>query len=220
MSHLCQLPPNPWRNIPGIPPALAPGSDTIPRHGRSRIHIANHRDLRGNREAINEVFNLVRDFFNTTPLFITEIQHWRNVLVIVLENDAGPTVDVLRQVPASVGQCMCLYIFEAEMARPTFLAHFTNPPVEVVLDMNHGIPSTIRLWTGRPIPQYVWISCRWDYADNGGRLEHLENGICDPPVWSANEAGTFVFFPTAGPFVNWGLTISMDDVHEVERSLV
>lgn len=89
----------------------------IRRRSRSRIAVSDSLDLRDNEAAVGLLFDLVRDFFATTNISVTEIQSWGHIVIIVLENEADED-EILGAVPKSVAQCNCFYLFESEMARP------------------------------------------------------------------------------------------------------
>lgn len=135
--HLDNLPAKPWpKKIAGVPCYLTSDPDDqgpiipIRRRGRSQITVSNHLDLRDNEAAVGLVFDLVRDFFARTDIPITEIQFWRHLIIIVLENDTGG-VDILSSVPRSVAHCNCFYLFESDMARPRILSALRHKPASL-----------------------------------------------------------------------------------------
>ncbi|WEW59176.1 hypothetical protein PRK78_004645 [Emydomyces testavorans] len=115
------LPPKPWpRTIAGVPAyfttdqadegPIAP----IKRFGSSRIRLHGDLDCRHDPAQRRQVFELIRRYFSEVSIEITEIQYWRNFVVVVLENDETD----LTAVPRAVASCPCYYLFESEMGRP------------------------------------------------------------------------------------------------------
>ncbi|KAL2825017.1 hypothetical protein BDW59DRAFT_172526 [Aspergillus cavernicola] len=94
----------------------------VRRRSFSRIHLADDLDLRDAESEVDRVFKIVRDFFETSLIEITEIQIWGHVVVIVLLSD---NPDALNNVPRSVASCKCFYLLESEMSRPQQLPAFS-----------------------------------------------------------------------------------------------
>jgi len=106
-------------------------SPPIKRSSKSNIRISRDFDGRNLEEKVDDVFELIVEFFTKANIPITEMQYWNNFLVIVLEDRETN----LNNVPRSVACCPCYYLFEDEMGRPRdFPARRINEPTRDVVD--------------------------------------------------------------------------------------
>ncbi|KAJ0415689.1 hypothetical protein BJY00DRAFT_326822 [Aspergillus carlsbadensis] len=128
VCHFRQLPPKPWpQRVAGVPcyltdhdNDLGPFVSLIRRRDFSRIQLSQHLDLRDNEAAVDLVLDLVRDFFMQRAIPVTEIQFWSRLLIIVLEGGNDESFFRHGRLPQSVAQCNCFYLFDEEMARPSW----------------------------------------------------------------------------------------------------
>jgi hypothetical protein len=114
--YLPSLPLKPWpRKVAGVPCFLTTNPNNqgsvipIERPSRSRIMVSSDLNFRDNEDAKDELYKLIREFFEQSSISITEIQYWGSVVVIVLECDDE---SVLSAVPRFVARCPCFYLFE------------------------------------------------------------------------------------------------------------
>lgn len=115
------LPPKPWpRTIAGVPayftndPEDEGPSAPIKRFSSSCFSLHNDLDYRYNPAKKRPLFELVKKYFVAVArIKITDVQNWRNVVVIVLENDDTD----MTVVPTAMASCPCNYLFESEMGR-------------------------------------------------------------------------------------------------------
>lgn len=85
---------------------------------RSRITLGDGLYLRDAEHLVDQVFDILRKFFDQSLVQVTEIQYWRSVIIIVL---VSAEHEVLENVPKSVGGCPCFYLEESDMGRPAEL---------------------------------------------------------------------------------------------------
>ncbi|KAL3482733.1 hypothetical protein BJX62DRAFT_245593 [Aspergillus germanicus] len=121
-----QLPAKPWpKKVAGVPCYLTDNENdrgpSFPTRHRSlsRITVADHLDLRGKEEATDRIFNLAKDYFNSSCIPVSEIQFWGRVMIIVLDDIQSD--GILIKVPRSIAKCNCFYLFEEEVGRPPLL---------------------------------------------------------------------------------------------------
>ena len=115
------LPPKPWpQTVAGMPPYFTTEQmDVGPicstwRFSRSRIRFFAELDGGYLTEDVYAILDLAKAFFDQEGIAITELQYWDNCLVIILEHKDAD----LAQIPRSIAQCPCFYLFEEEMSRP------------------------------------------------------------------------------------------------------
>lgn len=119
------LPPKPWPlKVANVPCYLTTdptdNGPTVPlvHRSRSRITLGDGLYLRDAEHLVDQVFDILREFFDQSPIQATEIQYWRSVIIIVLVSVEHA---VLENVPKSVGGCPCFYLEESDMGRPAEL---------------------------------------------------------------------------------------------------
>ena len=113
--------PKPWpQTVAGVQLYLTtdhadhgPIASMMDRPGRSRIEVSPEVKGRDVEEHVEDLFTLVRTWFNDARIPITEVQYWDNFFVIVLEDK---TID-MTQVPKRMARCACYYLFEEDMCR-------------------------------------------------------------------------------------------------------
>lgn len=120
------LPPEPWPlKVANVPCYLttdpADNGPMVPlvHRSRARITLGDGLYLRDAEHLIDQVFNTLREFFDQSPIQVTEIQYWRSVIIIVLVSTEH---EILENVPKSAGGCPCFYLKESDMDRPAELS--------------------------------------------------------------------------------------------------
>ncbi|KAJ5941163.1 hypothetical protein N7516_001331 [Penicillium verrucosum] len=120
---LDSLPPKPWPlTIAGVRPYFTtdPNDEgpmpSMKRMSKSRLFIDAEIDITHLPPSqVDNAFRLVFDFFTKAQISITQVQYWGNFFMIVLENEDTD----LTAVPRSIGCCICFYLFDNEVRRPT-----------------------------------------------------------------------------------------------------
>lgn len=240
LYYLSELPPKPWpKKIAGVPCYLtASEDDKAPvdsircRRLCSSITVAEDLDLRDNESAADLIFDLVRDYFDSNNLPITEIQFWGQFIVFVLKDEAAGLDHAL---PWSVAHCDCYYLLESEMARPRELSMlrpkqsafpllsqtvtrsaeipfsadiFLDIPFSGSIEGTRGPLAQLRVLNDDPFDtNETWIRCRWDYM--GQDSHEVMDHVCSSAIWDQNQhlTGVAGYVPQCGPFVDWCLTI-------------
>ncbi|KIM96321.1 hypothetical protein OIDMADRAFT_44520 [Oidiodendron maius Zn] len=114
------LPPKPWpKTIAGVPCYFtvdknrgSPFPPPRPAHW-SNPSIGQEVDGR-NLSDWDQVFQLIRKYFDEVQIPITEVQYWDEFVRIVLRNRNTDTT----KLPKSVANVRCHYLYEDEMGRP------------------------------------------------------------------------------------------------------